>query len=226
MSAPAAPGWRPAPRRPTVGRNEVQVWRTEVPGASQVAAAVARLPAAERERAAAMRNLGARSRFVAGRALLAAVRARLADDGSGLALNLSHSAALALLAVARGRRVGVDVERLRPQLDVAGVARLALSTAEAAAVAAADGPDSERAAFFACWARKEAYLKARGEGLPGRLRQWSVVPAEGGLYMPLLPGDPALSRRWRIRSLALGDGYAGAVAYEGEAELTCFRLEG
>jgi hypothetical protein len=196
--ATAAEHWQPAPQRPAIGHDEVQVWRTEV-------------PAAETAR-------------TAGRALRGAVLARLRGDPRALELNLTHSGELALLAVGRERRVGVDVERLRPRLDVDGVGRLALSAAELREVAAAPDAASARAAFFARWTRKEAYLKATGEGLPGRLRGWSVVPAEGeGLYMPLRPEDPT-AREWRIRSLALGDGYAGAVAHEGEARLSCFHL--
>jgi 4'-phosphopantetheinyl transferase len=217
--------WPGSSGRRAVGVHEVQAWRTDIPSSSGAIAAIeAQLPAAERDHAAAMRNPAARSRYVAGRALLRTVRGQLAD-ADALNLNLSHSASIALLAVGRERRVGVDVERLRPHLDVAGVARLALSAEEAATVAAQPDPESERATFFACWVRKEAYLKARGEGLPGRLRGWSVVPAGRGLYAPLWPGDPETSRRWQIRSLALGDGYAGAIAYEGEAELSCFHLE-
>jgi 4'-phosphopantetheinyl transferase len=229
MTQPAAPAgkirWLGSPGLLAVGVDEIQAWRTDIPSSiAAIEAIEAQLPAAERDHAAAMRNPGARSRYVAGRALLGTVLARLADAGDALNFNLAHSASIVLLAIGRERRVGVDVERLRPHLDVAGVARLALSAAEAATVAAQPDPTSERAAFFSCWVRKEAYLKARGEGLPGRLRGWSVLPAGRGLHMPLRPGDPETSR-WRIRSLALGDGYAGAIAYEGEATLRCFQLE-
>ncbi len=127
--------------------------------------------------------------------------------GRGIEFNLTHSAGLVLLAVARERPVGIDVERLRPSMDVLGVARLALPPAEAAALAALADPGERRAAFFRCWTRKEAYLKARAEALPG--------PASG---------DPGEAGRWRIRSLPLGAAYAGAVAHEGDLKLRCFDL--
>jgi len=128
--------------------------------------------------------------------------------------NLAHSGALVAVAAVRRGRVGIDVERLRPGLDVLGVARFALSADEIAEIGALSDPDERRAAFFRCWTRKEAYLKARAEGLPGSLRAWSVPCSRAAVVVPDVPEDPLPGGHWQIGSLPLGAGYVGAVAYE------------
>lgn len=196
------------------------------------------LPAVDLERADRFRREDARARYIAGRHVLRTALGELLGvpsrelrftrgstgcdrgkpallwpDVPQLDFSVSHSGALVVVAVARRGPVGVDVERLRPRLDVLGVARLALSAEEVAELEAVAEPEERRAAFFRCWTRKEAYLKARADGLPGRLRAWSVPCSAVPEVVPVVPGDPALVRRWRIRSLPCRDGYAGAVAY-------------
>jgi phosphopantetheine--protein transferase-like protein len=110
--------------------------------------------------------------------------------GTSIDWNLSHSDELAVIVVARGAQVGVDVERLRPLARVDALARLVCSAAEVAALGAL--PASERSdAFLRLWSRKEALAKATGAGL-------------GGLARP----DPRL----RVSDLPAIDGYVGAVA--------------
>jgi 4'-phosphopantetheinyl transferase len=117
----------------------------------------------------------------------------LARDPGRLSFNLSHSGALALVAIAPGgTAVGVDVERLRPRRDLPRLAERWLPPADAGAVAAA--PDGEReAVFYAAWTRHEARVKCTGTGLAG--------PA---------PGPEVIARQ-----LSVGEGYAAAVAAEG-----------
>lgn len=84
--------------------------------------------------------------------------------GSEFEFNLSHSASLALIAVARGRQVGVDVERQRPLSDVDGLAERVCTHEERVWLAAT--PSTEReGAFLALWTRKEALAKMTGDGL-------------------------------------------------------------
>ncbi|MGH7311905.1 MAG: 4'-phosphopantetheinyl transferase family protein, partial [Candidatus Rokuibacteriota bacterium] len=167
-----------------------------------------------RERAARFHFPRDRRRFIAGRGLLRAVLARYLgtaasavrirgdagrkpqlhgpDDG-GLRFNVAHSEDLALYAVAWQREVGIDVERIRPELDWAALAARFFSPPERAALA---GAGAEAAALFTrLWVAKEAYLKATGLGLAGRLDQ---APA------------------WRIAGLDVGPDYAAAVAAEGQ----------
>ena len=213
------------------------------PPGDAVRALASALPATDRERAARFSRDDARARHLAGRYavrtalgdLLGApptelrfVRRchRCGGTGHGkpalswprderVDFNLAHSGALVAVAAVRGGRVGIDVERLRPGLDVLGVARFALSAEEIAELEALADPDERRAAFFRCWTRKEAYLKARADGLPGSLRAWSVSCSRAAVVVPNVPEDPLAGReRWRIGSLPLGAGYVGAVAYE------------
>jgi phosphopantetheinyl transferase len=93
---------------------------------------------------------------------------RLADEPGRLAFNLSHSGALALVALAPGGLdVGVDVERVKERRDLARLAARWLPAADAAAVAAV--PPSEQAeVFYPAWTRHEARVKCTGAGLAGR----------------------------------------------------------
>jgi len=88
----------------------------------------------------------------------------LADPSATLRFNLSHSGGLALIAVARGREVGVDVERIRPRRNLLGLADRALDPAAAETVRAA-APGKQLAAFHLAWARHEAVAKCHGTGL-------------------------------------------------------------
>jgi 4'-phosphopantetheinyl transferase len=207
-----------------------------------IRALAAALPATDRERAARFSRDDVRARYLAGRyalrtalgellgvrpAELRFVRRchRCGGTGHGkpalrwpgderVDFNLAHSGALVAVAVVRGGRVGIDVERLRPGLDVLGVARLTFSADEIAEIEAISNPDERRAAFFRCWTRKEAYLKARADGLPGNLRTWSVSCSRAAVVVPNVPEDSSPGGHWQIGSLPLGTGYAGAVAYE------------
>jgi 4'-phosphopantetheinyl transferase len=148
----------------------------------------------------------------------------LSSGHSGIEFNIAHSGELALVAVAHGRPVGVDVERVRDRTDVLGVARSALSAAEHAAIESIAVRD-RRSAFFTCWTRKEAYLKARAVGIAGGLSDFTVSPVDAGRVSPQVPDDPTEAERWSISSLYPGPGYAAAVASEGRFEVTCWEPE-
>jgi 4'-phosphopantetheinyl transferase len=119
--------------------------------------------------------------------------------GHSIRFNLSHSGDLALIAVARDREVGVDVEAIRPERDVVGIARHFFAPGESEALSA-EPPRRRAAAFYRCWTRKEAYMKACGLGLALRPDSFdvSLVP----------PG-------WHFVDLAVGDGYAAALVTSG-----------
>jgi len=129
--------------------------------------------------------------------------------------NLSHSGAVGLCAVARAP-VGVDVERLRDDLAFGDIAASHFSPFENAALRAL--PPAQRvAAFFAGWTRKEAYIKARGDGLTLALTSFDVAlaPDQPAALVATRP-DPDEARRWSMSSLEVGAGYAAAVAVAGE----------
>jgi 4'-phosphopantetheinyl transferase len=134
---------------------------------------------------------------------------------AGLDFNLAHSHELGLCAVTSGQPVGVDVEWLRPLSDLLRVAETAFSRREVAALLAL--PERDRpVGFFRCWTRKEAYVKARGDGLALPLDSFDV--SIGADQPPALLAnrlDPAEPARWTLHSLAPADGYVGALAVAG-----------
>ena len=85
-------------------------------------------------------------------------------DDAVVQFNLSHSGALALVAVARGRQVGVDVECIRPIPELAGIAERICTPSERAALDALSTSERD-GAFLALWTRKEALAKMTGEGV-------------------------------------------------------------
>ncbi|MDZ7269356.1 MAG: 4'-phosphopantetheinyl transferase superfamily protein [candidate division KSB1 bacterium] len=143
---------------------------------------------------------------------------------SDLQFNLSHSNGLALLALTRNRRIGVDIEFLRPVQDFEQIARRFFSANEAAALFCL--PAAQRPlAFFTCWTRKEAYIKAVGEGLSHPLAQFdvSLAPDQPAALLATRP-DPAEAGRWSLYHLAVDEGYVAALALEGgEVQLSCWQ---
>jgi 4'-phosphopantetheinyl transferase len=130
-----------------------------------------------------------------------------------LRFNVSHSDRYALLAMIDGAEIGVDIERLRPLKDMDALAERVFSAGERAVLAAA--PAALRTeVFFAGWTRKEAYIKARGEG----------IALLGAIEVALAPGDaprlirvdgrPAELQRWLLEPLSPISGFAAAVCIE------------
>ena len=91
----------------------------------------------------------------------------------GLTFNMSHSGEWVLIAVGRDREIGVDIEQIRPDIDLEGISRRFFSPAEVDALFAL-ASNLRDEAFFRCWTRKEAYIKARGGGLSIPLAQFVV----------------------------------------------------
>jgi 4'-phosphopantetheinyl transferase len=149
---------------------------------------------------------------------------RLANGpGGDWSFNLSHSHGRALVAIARGGEVGVDLEAMRAEVDCAGIVASHFSPAERAAWAALPAA-RQRAAFFHGWARKEAYVKARGDGLshPPDAYTVDLDPAgEGALLADATAPDA--TARWTVRAIRAPEGFAAAVAYSGPARVVQVR---
>jgi len=136
------------------------------------------------------------------------------DEGR-LHFNVAHSLGLALYAVARDREVGVDVEWMRPQPVSRSVAARFFAPIEVERLAALP-EESQGEAFYRCWTRKEAYIKARGEGLSLPLDQFDVSLAADERPVRLRTyHSPADAERWRLWALQPAPGYAAALAVEG-----------
>ena len=204
---------------------------------TQVASAelAALLSDEERARAARLHFARHRERYVARRAILRSMLGgylELAPEevvlssgphgkpvlipsagGPQLGFNLSHSDGIAMYAFAWDRRVGVDVERIRSDLDHRGLADRFFSSGERdrmGNVSEADLP----ACFFACWTRKEAVVKARGAGLSLPLHTFEVsIRPEVEPRLVWMTPDPA--ENWRLMTVTPRPGFIGALAVEG-----------
>lgn len=145
---------------------------------------------------------------------------------SAVNFNLAHSQGWALYAFSRGRELGVDLEFIREDVESENIATRFFSPAEVEALERLP-LELRKQAFFSCWTRKEAYIKARGEGLSLPLDEFDVS---------LGPGEPAaLLRnhkdaaevaRWTMRSIAAPSGYVAAIVVEGhDWKMKTFALE-
>ncbi len=218
-----------------LGRDEVRVWLAAIPpGEDALAGWLPLLSPEERRRAERFSVSEPRRQFVFGRVCLrqmlgaclglnpAALAlnlqphgkpclARPGGGGPDVRFNLSHSGRRLAMVLARGRDVGVDVERIHPLKDEALLAGRIFSPREQAEWRSL--PEAQqRTAFFNGWTRKEAWLKATGEGLIDDLAAIEVTLAPGKEAAWLaLPGGPQVRREWAVRALPLPPDYAGAV---------------
>ncbi|SRR5579883_299816 len=176
----------------------------------------------ERARAAGFRFDHHRNRYIACRSMLRVILAGYLETDPrgiefaynpngkpfvpGLFFNVSHSAGFALYAVSRTREVGVDIERIDPKFAAGQIPERFFSPLEVRTLRAL--PEHlQLEAFFRCWTRKEAFVKAVGLGLSMPLASFDVT---------LAPGEPARFLRggdgWELESLDPVSGYAAAVA--------------
>lgn len=218
----------------TPARDLVEVWTIDLKADSPfVEAAVALLSAEEKARAGRFKVAAARNRYVlAHTALRRLLAARLNQTPAGLAFhmgphgkpelagtlkqrlqfNLSHSGDLALVAISSVAPVGVDVEQIRPMSDAVRLAERFFKPAESRALGQC--PESERqAAFFRMWTRKEALLKATGQGIAYGLERFEVS-CEHGKALLAVDGNTAKTREWTLHDWSPTAGYLAAVAIE------------
>jgi 4'-phosphopantetheinyl transferase len=136
----------------------------------------------------------------------------LTDPEEDLQFNLSHTQGAVLLGICRQRAIGVDIERVRKDFSPQEIATRFFSVSEQRALMSL--PEAEqRQAFFRCWTRKEAFLKARGHGLSFPLDKFDVSIGAGETEVRLTTRpDPAEAQRWHIRQAPAPDGCAAAVA--------------
>ena len=135
-------------------------------------------------------------------------------DGHSLCFNMSHSHGLALFAFIWGHRVGVDVECVRSMPDAEEISQRFFSPRENAVFRTVQA-GKKLEAFFNCWTRKEAFLKAVGDGLSRSLDSFEVSLAPGEPARLLsIGGDLKEASRWHLRELAPAHGYAGALVVE------------
>ena len=227
MSAP--PAWAPGPSRPRPAGDAVDVWRADLDAAGDEVAAP--LSDDERERAARFVRERDGARWAAAHGILRALLGRYLDadpralrfvagehgkpalsdaqGGAALRFNLSHSAGVALYALAAGREVGVDVELPHRPLDALALAQRVFGADEARRLEPLDAPARERE-FLRLWTRHEALVKCQGTGIARYLRSGVGRPAP-----------------WVLELDAPAPGAAAALALDGPpCELRCFDWRG
>lgn len=192
---------------------------------------LALLDPGEMERWNRFQSAKAKGEFLAGRSLLRRVlgrmrgcdpqklvfhynakgRPELADGG--FAFNLSHSHGLGLLAVTPSGRIGVDVEQVRPVTDLLGLARRYFTPEEVWAIEVAD-ISGQAEVFYQIWTRKEAFIKAHGEGVAYGLDrvQVSAGVEDPPRFVRLADGDEPAA--WSLLHLDPADGFPGALALD------------
>lgn len=231
----ASPDWRPAVGPPQLLDGEVHVWRVSVAewrGAGE--SLLKLLGAHERDRASRFRFARDREQYVVAHGVqrwllghytaqpAASLRFDFGPAGKPFLLpamgsqavefNLSHSGDLVLLAVTESTPVGVDVERWSPEVEFAELIERFFSPNECVAFRGLP-PEQHCAAFFACWARKEAYIKATGLGVSEGLDYFDVpVGLDQAARLIVDRHDDSAAGRWQLTDLAPAPGYSAALA--------------
>jgi 4'-phosphopantetheinyl transferase len=233
LRMPVSANWTARPGEPLLTETDIHLWRASL-DCNQAILQRWEATLAEDELARASRFIFPldRNRFIAARGILRAIfsqylqrpaaavefmygpegkpRLRVRDAVCPIRFNLSHSQGLAVFAFSCNREIGVDVEAIRANVTAEEIAERFFSSNELAEFRALP-PEQRAEGFFACWTRKEAYVKARGSGLAIPLDSFDVS---------LTPGTPeglvsVDSDRWMLNSFRPADGYAGALVAEG-----------
>jgi 4'-phosphopantetheinyl transferase len=131
-----------------------------------------------------------------------------------ISFNLSHSGELLRIAIGLDRELGIDVERIDESAAIESVAQNFFSGAEVAALESLP-PTRRRAAFFSCWTRKEAYIKARGMGLSIPLESFDVSVEPGGAAT--FVAEDRSAKVWKVENIESNHDYSVSVAAEGSA---------
>jgi 4'-phosphopantetheinyl transferase len=212
---------------------EVHVWFVELaPDAVSIETCLDSLSADERERVSRFRFEHLKTSFTLSRGILRALlgrylsiapdrvgfaygargKPRLAFPEAPLEFNLAHSGRFAMYAFVSGCELGVDIEEVRPIPDQENIVRRFFSPEECEEWLHLE-PSERDEAFFCCWTRKEAYIKALGNGLSMPLDSFRVSLRQGEPAALLRADrDPAAPKKWSLCSLVAVDGYAASLA--------------
>jgi 4'-phosphopantetheinyl transferase len=224
---------------------EVHVWRIALDcGSGSFSILESLLSRDERHRADRFRFEALRRRWIVAHGALRVILARysgaaperlefdlgpygkpeLAGRRERLAFNLSHSGDLALVAVTGARCVGIDIEVVRHDLDHEALTRQFFANGEAEHIQAL-APAARIAAFFACWTRKEAFIKAIGGGLSIELKSFQVtVQPDAPARLLRMDGDLDAPHRWYLEDLSEPGAAAALAVPEPAARVQQFRF--
>ncbi|HEU4322673.1 MAG TPA: 4'-phosphopantetheinyl transferase superfamily protein [Roseiflexaceae bacterium] len=230
--------WSPAPAELALPAGVVHLWRlSAVQPPARIAALRALLSPDEVARADRFYFQRDRDRYTLARGVLRQLLGRYLgarperlrfganaygkptlDDppGAPIRFNLSHSGTLILYGFTGGPELGVDVEQIRPEIDLLALAKHSFSAPEQATLRALP-PEQHADAFFNCWSRKESYIKARGEGLSRPLDMFDVTLAPDEPARLLATRDePDAVTQWSLYAFPIADGYKAALTVQGQ----------
>lgn len=245
MSAVEFTGWAELSQIPVLESGEIHVWRISLAGQSGEEILLKDLLSSpEHEQAARFHFAHDQRRFIIRRAvlrqLLAAcmgtiplnVRFELGSRGKpvvagesgvgGLRFNCSHSADWALIALARGIELGVDLEQHRPLTEAEDIAKNYFSAVEISELAGLP-PALKTAGFYNGWSRKEAFIKAVGRGLSYPLNRFTVsLSPDKPAALLAVADDHAALKKWSMVSLEVIPDFSAALVFEGKASALKF----
>ncbi len=239
--------WDIPPAHSILNSDEVHVWRASLDTPqSHVRSLEQTLSADERRRAERFRFQKDSAHFIVTRGILRAILARylardpqslqfhynqygkpslVAEPGSdALSFNVTHSRAMALYAITHNQNIGIDLEYINTEIEYEQIAERFFSPKEVSMFRAV--PQHMQAkAFFNCWTRKEAYVKARGIGLSLDLNKFdvSVTPGEPAAILSIREENQNVAN-WSLHDLYPDLAYAAALAVERRAsKLICWQ---
>jgi len=235
-SHPPSVTWSPAPPDLGLTAHQVDIWRVCLDLSTDLLLALsANLSTDELRRAERFHFQADKTHFIAAHGCLRYILTRYLplephqlrfsanaygkpclSPERGLDFNLSHSKDIALIAITLNRRVGVDIEHIRADIATEEIARRFFSEGEVSELLALPVEQRETA-FFNCWTRKEAYIKAQGLGLSLPLESFdvSLAPNEPASLHATRP-DLQEAARWTLKHLTVDPGYVAAIAVEGK----------
>lgn len=250
LSIAADAVWRMPHRDLVLAHNEVHVWRASLSAPTPVIRHLRQtLSVDEIVRAVRFAFPHDQDHFIVARGLLRTILSRYLQArpshlrfrynpygkpaltiGAGheeVTFNLSHSHGMVLYAVTRLRAVGIDLEQVRDEPVCEQIAGRFFTPREHGGLQAVPAV-TRQAAFFTCWTRKEAYIKARGDGLSHPLDAFEVSVQPGAPARLLWTrDDPAEVERWSLMELSPGHGFVGTLAVEGQGwGLSCWQWTG
>ena len=244
------PSWNSPPLDLTLDLGEIHVWRVSLAQTESCLQSLQQtLSTDERTKADRFRFPKDRSQFIVSRGALRAILSRylnisshilrfdynpygkpsliVAQGGNTLRFNLSHSRGMALIAITKNRDIGVDIEGINPNFSCLEIAEKFFSPLENSVLRSL--PEHLQAtAFFTCWTRKEAYIKAVGKGLSIPLNQFDVSLAPGEPAALLnVEGNPEEASKWSLIELFPSSDMVAAVAVAGDCwKLQCWEWTG
>lgn len=232
--------WRPAIPGKLISENEVHVWRACLNvSALQYENMFGFVSADELERAGRLRFERDQKRFIVARGILRKIlgsylektpdklhfeytahgKPELASNvgNDTLRFNVSHSDAFALYAVSLGQSIGIDIERIRDDVDVDQIAKRFFSPGEIRSLEEVHESKLSKV-FFQYWTRKEAFIKATGKGISFPMEQCDVSLLSGRYLSPVtLLNDVRKISSWYVQDLFPDRSYAAAIAVKGDA---------